>query len=80
VRRHPFDPVSLIFGLLFAVIAVLGLTDAVTLSYLDLRWIAPGALVLLGLALVLTSGRRGSDAADADDGPPVVDADRVDAV
>jgi hypothetical protein len=77
VRRHPFDPVSLIFGLLFAAIAVLGLTDAVTLSYLDLRWIAPGALVLLGLALVLTSGR--SHSVPADDERPVVDTDPVDA-
>jgi hypothetical protein len=61
VERHPFDPLSFIFGLLFVIVAVLGLTDLVELTWLDLRWIAPAVLVALGLVLVVTAGRGRSE-------------------
>jgi phage shock protein PspC (stress-responsive transcriptional regulator)/predicted membrane protein len=68
VERHPFDPLSFVFGLLFVAVAVVGLTGLVTLTWFDLRWIAPGVLVVLGLVLVLTAGRgrrdRGLDRPD----------------
>jgi cytochrome c biogenesis protein CcdA len=71
MERHPFDPLSFVFGLLFVAVALLGLTELVTLSWLDLRWIAPIVLVVLGLVLVLTAGRNrnagpGDDRPDAD--------------
>jgi hypothetical protein len=68
VERHPFDPLSFAFGLLFSGIAVLALTDLVTLTWFDLRWIAPTVLVVLGLVLVVTAGfgRRDRELEDPD--------------
>jgi hypothetical protein len=66
VERHRFDALSFVFGLLFVLVAVLGLTDLVEMTWLDLRWIGPAVLVGLGLVLVLTAGRGRGEAADAD--------------
>lgn len=60
---HRFDPVSFIFGAVFVAVAIIGLVEPDLLSFTDLRWIAPGALVVLGGLLLALSGR----ARDADD-------------
>lgn len=73
MERHPFDPLSFVFGLLFVALALLGLTELVTLTWFDLRWIGPIVLVVLGLVLVLTTGRD-RNAGSGDDRP---DADAV---
>lgn len=60
-ERHALDRVSLVTGLLFVIVAVLGLSDR--LAELDpdlLSWLLPAALVLVGLA-VLWQGVRGRD-------------------
>lgn len=79
MERHRFDILSFVFGLLFVLVALVGLTDLVQLTWLDLRWIAPAVLVGLGLVLVLTSGRGRDDRELAEDTEPArdpVDADR----
>jgi hypothetical protein len=73
MERHPFDVLSLIFGLVFTVIAALSLAGALPLENLDLRLIAPALLVLFGLVLVVGAGvprRRGETEAH-----PTVDVD-----
>jgi hypothetical protein len=61
VERHRFDTLSFVFGLLFVLVALIGLTDLVELTWFDLRWIGPAVLVGLGLVLVLTAGRGRTD-------------------
>jgi putative Mn2+ efflux pump MntP len=50
VRRHDLDLVSLIAGVLFAMIALVHLVGAATDEAVDPRWIAPVLLVGLGVA------------------------------
>lgn len=67
-ERHGLDRVSLMAGLLFVIVAVLGLSDQ--LAELDpdlLNWLLPAALVVVGL-VVLGQGIRGR-------GPPDDDSD-----
>jgi cytochrome c-type biogenesis protein CcmH/NrfF len=73
MRTHPFDAVSFVFGVIFAAVAVVGLTDVATLSLVDLRWLGPAALVIVGIVLVVSAARRDDPHAvatsvDADDG------------
>lgn len=70
MERHRFDILSFVFGLLFVLVAFVGLTDLVELTWLDLRWIGPAVLVGLGLVLVLTAGRGRIDRQLADDADP----------
>ncbi|MEX0868706.1 MAG: hypothetical protein WD011_03450 [Nitriliruptoraceae bacterium] len=58
MRTHRLDVLSLVFGLLFVLIAIAALADAVFLSVTDLRWVLPTLFVALGLALVVSSMRR----------------------
>jgi len=69
MERHHLDVLSLFSGLLFVAIAVVGLTDLITLSLADLRWLGPLAVVAFGVVLVVTSagGRGEADDGDRDD-------------
>lgn len=58
MERHPLDLVSLTAGAVFSVAALIGLTDAISLTAQDLRWIGPALLVLFGIVLVTTSVTR----------------------
>lgn len=57
MTKHRFDLLSFVFGALFATIGVLGLTDVAVVSLADLRWLGPGVLVLVGVALVVSAAR-----------------------
>jgi hypothetical protein len=73
MKRHDLDLVSLVAGLVFAVVATTHLVGAATGDYLDLRWVAPMLLVGLGaagLAGVLRS-LRPSDASESESDPNV---------
>ena len=58
MRRHELDLVSLIAGVVFAVIAVTYLVDAASEESLELAWLAPVLLVGIGIA-GLASAVRG---------------------
>jgi drug/metabolite transporter superfamily protein YnfA len=58
MRTHPFDAVSFVFGAIFTAVAVVVLSNVATITLLDLRWIGPAALVLIGVVLVVTAARR----------------------
>jgi hypothetical protein len=62
MRRHEADAVSLVAGLLFLVVAAVHITARATDTELNLRWMVPAVLVLLGLLGLLGAIRspRGS--------------------
>jgi putative Mn2+ efflux pump MntP len=76
MKRHPFDVISLVFGLIFLSI---GIPLAVADSDFDLaagRWIAPGLLVAIGMVVLVstlpgrsTEGDGGDDDAASGGGP-----------
>lgn len=58
MRRHTFDPLSFVFGLAFVAVSVVFAYGDFVLTTARLRWIGAGFLLLLGVALLVTSGRR----------------------
>ncbi len=74
MRRHPFDPVSAIFGTIFLAAGIIGLTKARFLSLLQggRLW---GVLLLIGGVAVLVAALRrtgtGNQASFAGTPPPV---------
>lgn len=84
MQRHSLDALSLVFGLLFTAVAAVGLTDQLTLTVIDVRWIGPGLMVAIGIALVVTAGRNRngkhdtSEAAVATVEPTMESADPLD--
>ena len=58
-ERHPLDLISLVFGLLFVILAIPVLFTDTPLS-IDPRWMWPAAIIVFG-ALVAGSGLRGRD-------------------
>jgi hypothetical protein len=57
VRRHELDPVSLVAGLLFLVVAVVHISARSTDTDLSARWMVPTVLVLLGVLGLLSAVR-----------------------
>jgi hypothetical protein len=64
MRTHPFDAVSFVFGAIFTALAAVVLTGVTTITLLDLRWLAPAALVVIGVVLVVTAARGEPGASD----------------
>lgn len=58
MKFHNVDYLSLIFGAFFVVIAGMFLSNGFDAFDLDIRWIGPAALVVIGLAFLLPSRRR----------------------
>lgn len=58
MKFHSVDYVSLIFGGFFVVVAAVFLSTGFDASELDVRWVWPAALVVVGLAFLLPSRRR----------------------
>jgi hypothetical protein len=67
VRRHELDAVSLVAGLLFLVVAGVHIVARSTETDLNLRWMVPAVLVLLGVLGLLSAVRfpRREPAGDA---------------
>jgi hypothetical protein len=57
VRRHEIDAVSLAAGLLFLVVAGVHIVARSTETDLNLRWMVPAVLVLLGVLGLLSAVR-----------------------
>ncbi|MEX2504468.1 MAG: hypothetical protein WD378_06435 [Egicoccus sp.] len=58
MRTNRFDLLSFVFGALFTAVGAVGVSDMAVLDFADLRWIGPGLLVLIGVALVISAARR----------------------
>ena len=59
MQRHDFDPIAFIFGLLFAGSGILFLIGRFDL-FNRARWLWPGLLVLLGIAVLVGARGRGA--------------------
>jgi hypothetical protein len=74
VRRHELDAVSLVAGGLFLVVAAVNIVAGATDTVLNLHWMVPALLVLLGavgLLSVLRSSREvGRSASEEASGEP----------
>ena len=57
MRRHELDAVSLVAGLLFLVVAGVHIVARATETDLNLRWMVPAVLVLLGVLGLLSAVR-----------------------
>lgn len=58
MKRHPIDFVSLVFGAFFVVIAGIFLARDFDAFAVEVRWIWPAALVVIGLAFLMPSRRK----------------------
>ena len=68
MTRHPIDWISLVAGLVFAVVAVSHLVGAATDSTVELGWLVPVALIALGVAgLAGTLRGRGTEGTSPQD-------------
>lgn len=69
MKRHPLDPVSLVFGVLFLAVAALVALPASPFDLLEmgdiLAWLLPIALVGVGAALLVPA--MASDTGDEDE-------------
>lgn len=60
--RPPFDPTSLVLGLVFAAVAIVGLLDPELTGRIDVGVLVPVTLLIVGSALLLGSAFvRGRD-------------------
>jgi hypothetical protein len=69
MRTHPFDAVSFVFGVIFTAVAAIALTGVATITLLDLRWLGPAALVLIGVVLVVSAARSDNGSRPRDEIP-----------
>ena len=71
MRRHRFDPVSLLFGGLFVLVALVFLLGDPDLTSVRLQWVWPmGVIVLGGLIILLALARgRGGEEIPAESAP-----------
>lgn len=86
LQRHDFDPIAFVFGLVFTGAGVLFMIGRFDL-FNHARWLWPGLLVLLGIAVLVGARGRGSQARDralgtgsAGGAGPVHDAPDLDAI
>jgi len=61
VRRHDIDPISLVFGLMFAAAGALFMSANLDFSDVRGEWVWPIPLVLVGVALLVSALARRDD-------------------
>lgn len=64
-KRPPFDPVALVVGVVFVVIAGLALLDAELVRRIDLGVLWSATFLAVGAVLLATTLRRGGDGPQA---------------
>ena len=84
MQRHDFDPIAFVFGLLFTGSGVLFMIGRFDL-FNHVRWLWPGLLVLLGIAVLVGTRGRGSQGRERGLGgtagaAPVPDAPDLDTI
>lgn len=66
MKRHRLDPFSLVFGATFALLGLVFLVGSVDVGRLNLRWVWPAPLIILG-ALVIGMAAREERSARRDE-------------
>ncbi len=61
MKRHPFDPVAFIFGLIFLAVGVPMAFSDRGLTLFEGRWIAPAVLIIAGVVVLLSTRSRRSE-------------------
>ena len=70
MKRHPFDPVAFIFGMIFLAVGIPMAFSDRGLTLFEGRWIAPAVLIIAGVVVLLsTRGRRQQDESDLPEEP-----------
>jgi hypothetical protein len=59
MRRHRFDPVSLLFGVLFVLVAAVFLFGDPDLTSVRMQWVWPLGVIVLGALIILMALARG---------------------
>jgi hypothetical protein len=67
MKRHPLDPVSLVFGLLLAGVGLTFLIARIDIASSNVRWVWPLPLLALGALMIALGARRNSEAPEDDD-------------
>ena len=77
MKRHEFDPTSLVLGVAFAALGLFFLVGDRTAADIGWKWIWPVPLVVLGVLFVISATRRAvaqrevaAETLDADPEPP----------
>lgn len=83
MKPHRTDLVSFVPGVVFVAVALAALFGGLRLDALATEWFWPVSLVVIGIVVLVTSSRSGSDADEgapdpAKDHPAEDDADAVD--
>ena len=60
MKRHPFDPVSFIFGVLFLAVGIPMMFSERGFVLFEGRWVAPAVLIVAGAVVLATSRGRSS--------------------
>lgn len=79
MERHDLDLTSLIAGILFLGLGTLFLSDLVGSINLQVRWVWPALLIGLGVALLASGRRNGTNHAHENADTPVRDKDTAEA-
>lgn len=67
MKKHPFDPLSFVFGILFLGFGLPLLLSDSDLSGLNATWVFPAFLVFAGVVLLVsTSGSSKADDSDSE--------------
>ena len=74
MKRHPLDPLSLVFGLLFAGIGAAFLVADVHIGNTNMRWVWPVALLGLGAIMIALGARRASENDTSTVAPEITEA------
>jgi hypothetical protein len=73
MKRHVFDPVSLVTGVLFAGLGIAFFTGNVLYGDSDTAWVWPAAIVALGLALLIGARDGEPSSPEVEPGPGLDD-------
>jgi hypothetical protein len=71
MKTHRIDLLSLLSGIVVAAIGVVALFDWIDLTRIDGRWIAPSLLILLGIAVLASTGIGATRREPTGSGEPV---------
>jgi hypothetical protein len=58
VKRHPFDPVAFIFGMIFLALGIPMAFSDRGLTLFEGRWVAPAVLIIAGVVVLVSTRSR----------------------